>query len=83
MLPTKAYMGKSKLNSAKRLSPVTIETKMPWSSVQHTCVGREIFEVNFVSCTTSHFRIWSFLESIQHDFIMKALKVQIDNQMLT
>ena len=36
----------------------------------------------FVSCTTSHVRLWLFLESIEHDFI-KAVKIQASNWMLT
>ena len=36
----------------------------------------------FVSCTTSHVGLCSFLESIEHDFI-KAMKIQAGNWMLT
>ena len=36
----------------------------------------------FVSCTTSHVGLCSFLESIEHDFI-KAMKIQVSNWMLT
>ena len=61
-LPTKAYKGENKINSAKKLSPVGIESKTSSSSLQcstfcasHLCVGQEISEVHFVSCTTSQF----------------------------
>ena len=47
------------------------------------CVlGQDISVVNFILCTTSHFWLWSFLESIERDFI-KTLEIQINNQMLT
>ena len=36
----------------------------------------------FVSCTTSHVGLCSFLESIEHDFI-KAMKIQAGSCMLT
>ena len=36
----------------------------------------------FVSCTTSHVGLCSFLESIEHDFI-KTMKIQAGNWMLT
>ena len=36
----------------------------------------------FVSCTTSHVGLCSFLESIEHDFI-KAMKIQAGSWMLT
>ena len=36
----------------------------------------------FVSCTTSHVGLCSFLESIEHNFI-KAMKIQAGNWMLT
>ena len=42
------------------------------------CVGQKISEVSFVSCTTSHFGLWLFLESIEHDFI-KVIKFQAGN----
>ena len=35
----------------------------------------------FVSCTTSHVGLCSFLESIEHDFI-KALMIHTDNQIV-
>ena len=38
--------------------------------------------MSFVSCTTSHVGLCSFLESIEHDFI-KALKIHTDNQIMT
>ena len=41
-------------------------------------VGKEISEVSFVSCTTSHVGLCSFLESIEHDFI-KALMIYTHN----
>ena len=44
-------------------------------------VGQEISEVSFVSCTTSHVRLCSFLESIEYDFI-KALMIHADNQIV-
>ena len=34
---------------------------------------QEISYVDFVSGSPSHYELWSFLESIQHDF-MKVLK---------
>ena len=52
-----------------------------WASKES--VGHEISEVNFVvSCTTSHLRLFSFLESIEYDFI-KALMIHTDNQIVT
>ena len=46
------------------------------------CVGQKICEASFVSCTTSHFGLSSFLESIEYDFT-KAMKIQTGNWMLT
>ena len=34
MMPTKAYTGKNKINSVKKLFPIGIETKTSWSSHQ-------------------------------------------------
>ena len=45
-------------------------------------VGKEISEVSFVSCTTSHVGLCSFLESIEHDFI-KALMIHTYNKIVT
>ena len=45
-------------------------------------VGKEISEVSFVSCTTSHVRLSLFLESIEYDFI-KALMIDTCSQLLT
>ena len=38
--------------------------------------------MSFVSYTTSHVGLCSFLESIEHDFI-KALMINTDNQIVT
>ena len=61
----------------------------PWSLLlcstdcaSQACIEQEVSELNFVSCTTQHFKLWAFLESIEHDFI-KTLNIQTDNQMLT
>ena len=45
-----------------------------------TCVGQLISEMDFVSGITSLFEQGLILESKKHDCI-KALKIQIDNQM--
>ena len=45
-------------------------------------VGKEISEVSFVSCTTSHVGLCLFLESTEHDFI-KALMIDTGNQIVT
>ena len=38
--------------------------------------------MSFASCSTSHFGLCSFLESIEHDFI-KAMKIQTGNSIVT
>ena len=73
----------------QKFPPVAFETRTSRSSGQcltnwarQESVGQEISEVSFVSCTTSHVGLHSFLESIDHDFI-KAMKIQASNWMLT
>ena len=39
---------------------------------------KEVYEVSFVSCSTSYFGPRSFLESVEHDF-EKAMKIQTGN----
>ena len=83
---TKAYTGKSNINSAKNCSKWELNPR-PFDDDSNTvlakvCVGQEISEVTFVSCTTSHFGLRSFLELIKQTFI-KVLKIQADSQMLT
>ena len=86
-LPNPASIEREEQN--KKLSPLGIELKTSRSSVQcstdcarQESVGREISEVSFVSCTTLHFGLSSFLELIEHDFI-KAFMIHTHNQIVT
>ena len=79
-------MQKSKI---KKLPLLGIEPTISRSSVSCSAncaskefVGKDIFEVSFVSCTTSHVGLCLFLESIEHDFI-KALMIDTGNQIVT
>ena len=66
---------------------LVIEPRTSWSSLwcsadcaRQLCIGQEISEVNFVSRTTSHIRLCSFLESIGYDRAWpytKAMVIQI------
>ena len=74
----KAYSGKSKINSAKTLPLVGIESSTScdlfWCPV---CCANQAF------CFMYHylfFGLGSFLESIEHDF-MKVLTIYTENQM--
>ena len=68
-----------KKKNFQKLPPVRTEPRTSGSSVLYStdctslvCVGQKISEVGFVSCTTSHFGLWSFLESEEHDFITEC-----------
>ena len=71
-LTTKAYTGRTKLNSARhKLPPVAIGLCMmncPDDWARQTCVGQHIYEQNFVSCTIALFGLGSFLKLIERDF---------------
>ena len=62
-LPTQAYTGKNKINSAKKFTILT------WSFI-------ESIDHDFMKAG-----LWSFPESIDHDFV-KALLIQTDNQIV-
>ena len=86
---TDLYTGKSKKNFIKNCpqwglkpEPLHLQANALPTELSQESVGQEISEVNFVSCTTSHVGLCSFLESIEHDFI-KAMKILAGNWMLT
>ena len=58
----------------QKVFPVGVEPRTSWSSPNAllTKLGRYVLNkrfLSFVLCTTSYFGLWSFLESIEHDFI--------------
>ena len=66
------------------IEPTTSRSSVPRSvnCASKESVGKEISEVSFVSCTTSHVGLSLFPESIEHDF-MKALMIETDNKIVT
>ena len=75
------FTGKNKINSTKNcpqwaLNPGPIDDYST-DCASLVCVGQKISEVSFVSCTTSHFGLWSFLDTTEHDFI-KVMKIQAE-----
>ena len=82
---TDLYKGKSKKNSLK-IGPSGVWNQDLWiirPSTLPTELDRRLLTLAlFVSCTTSHVELCSFLESIEHDFI-KHMKIQSGHKMLT
>ena len=92
LYPAKSWQDPANIDGEeqnKKLPLLGIELTTSRSSVpcstdcaRQKSVEKEISEVNFVSCTTSHFGPNSFLESIEHAFI-KALMIHTHNQVVT
>ena len=90
-IPAKSWQDPANIEGEeqKKLSlpgtePTTSRSLVPhsanWASKEF--VGKEISEVSFLSCTTSHVGLCSFLQSIEHDFT-KALMIDTDNKVVT
>ena len=84
ILPALKEKSKIKKMSLPGVEPTTSRSSVPCSAncASKESVGKEISEVSFVSCTTSHVGLCSFQESIEHDF-MKALMIDTDNKIVT
>ena len=84
----KLYTGASKLYTEASLiwgsgdpQPQDHHSNALGTELGSNLLGSQISEVSFVSYTTSHVGLFSWLESIEHDFI-KAMKIQAGNWML-
>ena len=84
ILPALKKKSKIKKLSLPRIEPTTSRSSVPYSAncASKESVGKEISEVTFVSYTSLHVGLCSFLESIEHDF-MKALMIDTDNKIVT
>ena len=71
----------------KEIWCISVRLSDHYSNALPTKLGRNLLGSRFlkwslfVSCTTSHYALYSFLESIEHDFL-KALMIHRDNQVV-